>query len=139
MRDVAYIALGSNLGDRGAFLARARQALAALPDSRVIAASDIEETAPIGPVEQSKFLNQMVAVETGLAPHDLLDRLLGIEAREGRARGTKWGPRTLDLDIVAFDQQRVDDATLVVPHPELPNRDFWQRELAQLHERRSTP
>ena len=138
MRDVAYIAIGSNLGDRHGYLARARHALAALPDSRIVAASDISETAPIGPVEQPEFLNQMIALETELDPHDLLDRLLGIEAREGRARGIKWGPRTLDLDIVAFDHQTVSDGTLVVPHPELPNREFWQRELTQLHHVRST-
>jgi 2-amino-4-hydroxy-6-hydroxymethyldihydropteridine diphosphokinase len=136
---VAYIALGSNLGDRHAFLSRAREALAALPDSRVVATSDIDETAPLGPIDQPAFLNQMVALETDLAPHDLLDRLLGIEKREGRSRSVKWGPRTLDLDIVAFDHQRVDDDTLIVPHPELANRDFWRRELAQLHETRITP
>lgn len=138
MRDVAYIALGSNLGDRDVFLSRAREAIAALPNSRIIATSDIDETAPLGPVDQPSFLNQMLALETDLAPHELLDRLLGIEAREGRARGVKWGPRTLDLDIVAFDSQRVDDDTLIVPHPELPNRAFWQRELAQLHEALTT-
>jgi 2-amino-4-hydroxy-6-hydroxymethyldihydropteridine diphosphokinase len=138
MRDVAYIALGSNLGDRDVFLSRAREAIAALPNSRIIATSDIDETAPLGPVDQPSFLNQMLALETDLAPHELLDRLLGIEAREGRARGVKWGPRTLDLDIVAFDSQRVDDETLIVPHPELPNRAFWQRELAQLHEALTT-
>jgi 2-amino-4-hydroxy-6-hydroxymethyldihydropteridine diphosphokinase len=137
VRDVAYIALGSNLGDRHGYLSRARAALAALPDSRVIATSAIDATAPIGPVDQPEFLNQMVALETGLGPHDLLDRLLEIEAREGRARGVKWGPRTLDLDIVAFDRQTIHDATLVVPHPELPNRPFWHREMAELNDARS--
>jgi 2-amino-4-hydroxy-6-hydroxymethyldihydropteridine diphosphokinase len=137
MRDVAFIGLGSNVGDRHALLARAREGLAPLPMSRLVAASDIEETAPVGLVDQPDFLNQMVAVETELEPHDLLDRLLGIEAREGRSRGTKWGPRTLDLDIVAFERQTVHDDTLIVPHPELPNRKFWQRELAQLQRARS--
>jgi 2-amino-4-hydroxy-6-hydroxymethyldihydropteridine diphosphokinase len=137
MRDVAFIALGSNLGDRDAYLSRARAALAALPESRLLAASEIEETAPIGPVDPPAFLNQMIALETDLAPHDLLERLLAIEASEGRTRATRWGPRTLDLDIVAFERQTVDDATLIAPHPELPNRDFWQRELAQLHDARS--
>ncbi len=137
MRDVAFVALGSNLGDRHGYLARAREALAALPGSRLIAASTIDETAPLGPTDQPAFLNQMIALETELEPHDLLDRLLGIEAREGRARGVKWGPRTLDLDIVAFENQTVSDATLTVPHPELPNRNFWQQELAQLRDVRS--
>ena len=132
MRDVAYIALGSNVGDRVAYLSRARAALAALPDSRVVAESSIEETAPLGPVEQGAFLNQMVAVETSLSPGDLLRELQRIEDREGRDRTVRWGPRTLDLDIVRFERQTVSEPSLTVPHPELRNRDFWRRELAEL-------
>jgi 2-amino-4-hydroxy-6-hydroxymethyldihydropteridine diphosphokinase len=132
MIDVAYIALGSNVGERHAYLARARAALASLPHSRVLAESSIEETAPIGLVDQPHFLNQMIALETSLSPHELLARLLEIESREGRTRHVRWGPRTLDLDIVSFDRQTVHDPNLHVPHPELPNRAFWQRELAEL-------
>jgi 2-amino-4-hydroxy-6-hydroxymethyldihydropteridine diphosphokinase len=131
MIDTAYIALGSNLGDRHAHLARARADLSALPGSRLIAASKIEETAPIGLVDQPHFLNQMIALETTLSPHELLTKLLEIETREGRTRDVRWGPRTLDLDIVRFDRQTVDEPGLCVPHPELMNRDFWQRELAE--------
>jgi 2-amino-4-hydroxy-6-hydroxymethyldihydropteridine diphosphokinase len=130
--DIAYIALGSNVGDRAGHLARARSALAALRDSRIIAESSIEETAPIGPVEQGAFLNQMVALETALSPADLLRELQHIEQREGRERTVRWGPRTLDLDIVRFERQTVNEPLLQVPHPELQNRDFWQRELAEL-------
>jgi len=130
--DVAYIALGSNLGDRAAHLARARDALAALPHSRLISASAVEETAPIGPPDQGPYLNQMVALETALAPLDLLAALQAIERAAGRVRGERWGPRTLDLDIVVFDRQTVSHERLTVPHPELPRRDFWQRELAAL-------
>jgi 2-amino-4-hydroxy-6-hydroxymethyldihydropteridine diphosphokinase len=132
MRDVAYIALGSNLGDRHAMLAAARTALAALPDSRVIAASAIEETAPVGGVPQPPYLNQMIALDTSLAPRTLLAALHDIEHSAGRTRDVRWGPRTLDLDIVCFDRQEVHDPDLIVPHPELPNRDFWQRELAEV-------
>jgi 2-amino-4-hydroxy-6-hydroxymethyldihydropteridine diphosphokinase len=132
MRDIAYIALGSNLGDRAAHLAAARLALGALSHSRVLAASSVEETAPLGPVPQRPYLNQMVAVETTLTPRELLDALLTIERAEGRVRTEKWGARTLDLDIVTFAEQRVRDLDLIVPHPELPNRDFWRRELAEL-------
>jgi 2-amino-4-hydroxy-6-hydroxymethyldihydropteridine diphosphokinase len=132
-RDVAYIALGSNLGDREAHLARARAALAALPDSRVLAATSVEETAPLGSVPQGSFLTQMVALDTTLPPRALLAALQAIELEAGRMRAVRWGPRTLDLDIVLFDLQRVDEPPhLVVPHPELPRRDFWQRELAEL-------
>jgi 2-amino-4-hydroxy-6-hydroxymethyldihydropteridine diphosphokinase len=130
--DVAYVALGSNVGDRDAYLARARDALARLPRTRVLVVSSIEETAPIGPVSQGPFLNQMVALETALSPAELLSALQGIEAREGRDRSVRWGPRTLDLDIVRFAKQTVEDPSLRVPHPELHNRDFWLRELAEL-------
>lgn len=134
MLDVAYIALGSNIGDRAAYLARARTALASLPGSRLIAESRIEETEPVGPVAQEKYLNQMIALETTLPPRTLLAHLLEIEAAEGRTRDVRWGPRTLDLDIVSFETQAVDDPDLHVPHTELPNRDFWRRELAELRE-----
>jgi 2-amino-4-hydroxy-6-hydroxymethyldihydropteridine diphosphokinase len=134
VRDVAYIALGSNLGDRDGHLAAARAAIAALPDTRIVAASAVEETAPIGPVEQGPFLNQMLAVETGLAPRHLLEALQGIERRAGRVRGVRWGPRTLDLDIVLFERQQVSEPGLVVPHPELPRRDFWCRELEEIRQ-----
>ena len=132
MIDVAYIALGSNLGDRAAHLARARAAIAALPDTELLAESTVEETAPIGPAGQGAYLNQMVAVRTGLAPAELLGALQEIERRAGRVRAERWGPRTLDLDIVLFDRQTVDEPALRVPHPELPRREFWQRELAEL-------
>lgn len=132
MTDVAYIALGSNVGDRHAFLARARAAIGELSRTLIVGESSIEETAPIGPVGQGPYLNQMIAVETSLSPRELLAELQAIEAREGRVRAERWGPRTLDLDIVRFRDQVVNDSDLRVPHPELPNRDFWQRELAEL-------
>lgn len=132
MRDIAYIALGSNLGDRQAYLAQARAALAALPGSRILAASSVEETAPVGGVPQGPFLNQMLALETELSPRALLDALHEIERAAGRVRDVRWGPRTLDLDIVMFDAQTVDEPDLKVPHAELGARDFWQRELAEV-------
>ena len=132
MADVAYIALGSNLGDRDAQLASARSAIAAIARSRLIAMSSIEETAPLGPAGQGPYLNQMVALETELTPSALLAELQDIEQRAGRVRDVRWGPRTIDLDIVAMRDQRSADERCRVPHPELPNRDFWQRELAEL-------
>jgi 2-amino-4-hydroxy-6-hydroxymethyldihydropteridine diphosphokinase len=130
--DIAYIGLGSNVGDRAGYLSRARSALGSLPGTRVVGESSIEETEPVGPVEQGVFLNQIVAVETSLSPADLLRELHAIERREGRERTVRWGPRTLDLDIVCFARQTVDEPSLKVPHPELHNRDFWRRELAEL-------
>jgi 2-amino-4-hydroxy-6-hydroxymethyldihydropteridine diphosphokinase len=132
MTDVAYIALGSNVGNRELALARARAAIAAIRDTRLIAATEVEETEPIGPIAQGKFLNQMVAVSTTLPPRTLLAALHRIERAAGRVRAVKWGPRTLDLDIVMMEGKEYSDEVLTIPHPQLPNRDFWQRELAQL-------
>jgi 2-amino-4-hydroxy-6-hydroxymethyldihydropteridine diphosphokinase len=135
LKDVAYIALGSNVGEREVFLADARAAIRRLEDTRIIAESDVEETAPLGPVPQGPFLNQMIAIETGLAPVELLHELQRIERDAGRVRLERWGPRTLDLDIVMFEGQRVNEPELTVPHPEIANREFWLRELAQLRGR----
>jgi 2-amino-4-hydroxy-6-hydroxymethyldihydropteridine diphosphokinase len=123
------------MGDRRAHLARARTALAALPASRIVAISSVEETAPIGDVPQDPYLNQMVALETSLSPRALLDALHVIEAAAGRVREVRWGPRTLDLDIVKFAGQEVHEPDLIVPHPQLPHRSFWQRELRELTRR----
>lgn len=132
MDDVVYIALGSNVGDRDAHLAAARDRIGDIGGVTVIAETPVEETAPVGPVAQRAFLNQMIAARTSLAPRELLDALQAIEDAGGRERTVRWGPRTIDLDIVAFERATVSDPDLVVPHPELPHRDFWQRELALL-------
>jgi 2-amino-4-hydroxy-6-hydroxymethyldihydropteridine diphosphokinase len=128
----AAIALGSNMGDRHAMLGLARDAIAALPGTRMLGASPVEETAPIGPVDQPAYLNQMVLVDTTLEPRALLTALLDIERRAGRVRGERWGPRTLDCDIVLYGARTVRESDLVIPHPELSHRDFWQRELQAL-------
>lgn len=130
---IAFIALGANLGDREVALAGARAAIGALPGTRIVACSSVEETAPIGPASQPSYLNQMLAVVTTLAPHSLLDSLLEIERRAGRVRNSqRWTARTLDCDIVRYGDREVGDDRLTIPHPELPNRDFWQRELAEI-------
>jgi len=128
----AYVALGSNLGDREGHLAAARAALAALPRTRLVAASAVEETAPLGGMAQAPYLNQMVALETRLEPRALLAACQAIERSRGRIRTERWGARTLDLDIVRYGDRRVAEPDLIIPHPELPHRDFWQRELAEL-------
>ena len=130
--NVGHIALGSNRGDRASYLAAARAAIAALDGTRIVAASEIEETEPIGPPGQERYLNQMLAIETRLEPEALLQELQRIEVENDRVRGVRWGERTLDLDIVRYGERRISTADLVVPHPELPNREFWQRELAQV-------
>lgn len=126
------MALGSNVGDRDAHLAYARARLGTLPGTRVLAVSRIEETAPLGPVAQPPYLNQMVLLETMLEPAELFAQCRTIEAERGRERRERWGPRTLDLDIVRYGARTVREPDLTIPHPELPNRLFWQREIAEI-------
>jgi 2-amino-4-hydroxy-6-hydroxymethyldihydropteridine diphosphokinase len=128
----AYVALGSNVGEREAHLAHARFRLAALPHTHLVAASQIEETAPLGPVPQGPYLNQMVLLLTALDPAELLAGCRAIEVERGRERRERWGPRTLDLDIVRFGDRTLQEPELTIPHPELAHREFWQREVAEL-------
>lgn len=132
MTEVAYIALGSNVGDRAAFLSMARTALATIRTCRLLAVSRVEETAPFGPIAQGPYLNQMVALSTTLPPLVLLAELHRVERALGRVRDARWGPRTIDLDLVRFGHHTLDLPTLCVPHPGLESRDFWQREMAEL-------
>jgi 2-amino-4-hydroxy-6-hydroxymethyldihydropteridine diphosphokinase len=136
---LVFVALGSNLGDRAGYLAAARAALDALPGTAIVSASDIEETAPLGPSGQGPYLNQVIALRTTLHPVALLNHLLTIERANGRVRGERWGPRTLDLDIVRYGDQHVCEPDLVIPHPQLENRDFWQREMEQVQARLPRP
>ena len=132
-----FVALGSNLGDRAAHLAAARDALAHLPDTRLLAASTVEETAPLGGMEQPAYLNQMVLLETSLEPRVLLEACQAIERAQGRVRTERWGSRPIDVDIVRFGERHLSEPDLIIPHPGLADRDFWQREMAELrsHER----
>ena len=132
MAERAYVALGSNLGDRAAHLDRARVALTLLPSTRLVAVSSIEETAPLGAMAQPPYLNQMVALDTTLAPELLLAALHTIERAQGRIRGARWGPRTIDLDLVRYGERRIHTRALMLPHPGIASRAFWQRELAEL-------
>ena len=130
----AYLALGSNLGDRAALLAAAREAIAALPETQLTGASAVEETAPLAALAQGAYLNQMLRVETALAPDALLGAVHAIERAAGRdrERAQRWASRTLDIDVVLYGATRLSSPTLVIPHPGLAHRDFWQRELAAL-------
>ncbi len=139
MAEWVFVALGSNLGDRQAYLAFARDRLAKLPRTQLIAESAIEETEPIGPIAQGPFLNQMVLLKTELEARELLEACLEIERAAGRERRVKWGPRTLDIDIVRYGELMVREPDLALPHPELENRPFWQRELAELEEHVRVP
>ena len=134
MTSRAWIALGSNLGEREEHLAWARSRVGALPGTRLIGASSVEETKPLGTIPQPDYLNQMLLVETALPPRVLLEACLEIERETGRVRGPdKWGPRTLDLDIVRYDDLSLREPGLTLPHPALGERDWWQREMKELH------
>lgn len=129
----AYVALGSNLGNRQAALQLGREGIAGLPGTVIRAASLIEETPPLRGLRQPAYLNQMLALDTTLAPAELLAECHRIEALAGRTRSTRWESRTLDLDIVRYGSLVLNDSALVLPHPGLPERDFWRRELDELH------
>jgi 2-amino-4-hydroxy-6-hydroxymethyldihydropteridine diphosphokinase len=124
----AFLALGSNLGDRWAYL---REAVAALPD--VIAVSPVYETEPVGgPAGQGPYLNLVVELETELGPRQLLELAQGLEGAAGRVRGERWGPRTLDVDVLLVDDLEVDEPDLIVPHPRMHERRFVVAPLADL-------
>ncbi|MCI1189211.1 2-amino-4-hydroxy-6-hydroxymethyldihydropteridine diphosphokinase [Hymenobacter sp. DH14] len=128
---LAYLLLGSNLGNRAALLAAARQQLAATA-GEIVAASGLYETAAWGREDQPAFLNQALAVRTSLSPEALLVACQAIEQRAGRQRLEHWGSRTLDVDILLFEDEIIDTPTLTVPHPRLPERRFALVPLAEI-------
>jgi 2-amino-4-hydroxy-6-hydroxymethyldihydropteridine diphosphokinase len=118
----AVLGLGSNIGDR---LAHLQGAVTALTDAgRVVAVSPVYETDPVGGPEQADFLNAVVVVDTALTAHALLDLAHATEARFARVRDQRWGPRTLDVDLVAIGDEVIDDSEIVVPHPRAAERAF---------------
>ncbi|WP_426700215.1 2-amino-4-hydroxy-6-hydroxymethyldihydropteridine diphosphokinase [Rhodanobacter sp. Col0626] len=121
---LAYVALGSNLGDPQQQLLAAMDALASLADTRLLRRSRLYRTPPWGVLEQPPFINAAVELDTGLSPHALLDALLIIEQRAGRVRGERNGPRVLDLDLLHVDGVQLDDARLTLPHPRMAERAF---------------
>jgi 2-amino-4-hydroxy-6-hydroxymethyldihydropteridine diphosphokinase len=128
----AYVALGSNQGDRDAHLAFALQALRDTSGVEVIECSPVYETDAIGPGLQRPHLNAVLSLRTLLSPRELLEVLLEIEDRAGRPRGARWGPRTLDLDLLFYGDRRIEEPDLVVPHPRLAGRAFVLVPLADV-------
>ena len=121
----AFIALGSNLGDARAQVLHAFDALAGLPGTRLISRSHLYLTPPWGVLDQPPFVNAVALIETALTPHALLDALLAIERAAGRVRdGERWGPRTLDLDVLHMDGMVLSDERLSLPHPRIHERAF---------------
>jgi 2-amino-4-hydroxy-6-hydroxymethyldihydropteridine diphosphokinase len=118
-----WLALGSNLGDRGRYLATARTRLSEAGVA-VVRQSRVKETEPVGVTDQPRFLNQVLEVETSLEPRALLETVKRIEDQVGRVQRQRWGPREIDIDILRYNGRRVDEPGLRIPHPELPNRPF---------------
>jgi len=129
---IAYVGLGANLGSREETLRRAVELLGEADGVGVLAVSQLRETEPVGVVDQPPFLNGAVAVETTRTPRELLDLLLGIERALGRVREERWGPRTVDLDLLVYGDEVVDEPGLRVPHPRLHERRFALEPLADL-------
>ena len=129
----AFIGLGANLGHREATIARAVELVSQAEGVDIVAVSSLRETEPWGPVEQPPYLNGAVEVETDLRPRALLEVLLGVEQALGRDRsGERWGPRTIDLDLLLYEDVDVDEPGLTVPHPRLHERLFALEPLAEL-------
>ncbi len=120
----AYIGVGSNLGDSVARVRAAFESLAALAGCRLIARSRLYRTRPFGPVQQGDFINAVAGALTTLSAVELLAGIRGIETAAGRVRSERWGPRTLDLDLLVFGDQRIDTPELIVPHPGIAERGF---------------
>lgn len=133
MTVLAYVGLGSNLHDPAAQVLAAFEALAGLPDSDLVARSGLYAGTPMGPQDQPDYVNAVAALETRLPAADLLTALQDIEARQGRERhGVRWGPRTIDLDLLLYGEQTIDLPGLTVPHPGLHLRDFVIIPLAEI-------
>ncbi|HKA48276.1 MAG TPA: 2-amino-4-hydroxy-6-hydroxymethyldihydropteridine diphosphokinase [Candidatus Dormibacteraeota bacterium] len=128
---LAYLGLGSNLGDRERNLAEARRLLPRF-GATVLRQSGIYETEPFGVTAQPRFLNQVVEVEWSQGPRELLEAVKAVESEVGRTPTYRWGPREIDVDILLFGRERVDEPDLVIPHPGLFEREFVLRPLAEL-------
>jgi len=119
-----FLGLGSNLGDRAGYLASARHRLMQTGKISLVAASSLYETAPVGMIDQPDFLNQVIEVRSDLSPEQLLDVALAVEAGLGRERRLRWGPRTIDIDLLCFGERLQNSDRLKLPHPEAPRRRF---------------
>lgn len=127
-----FVGIGSNLGDREFLIRNAVEGLRAMPRTSVLRVSSLYDTDPVGEVEQPPFLNAVAWLESELEPRELLWHLLLIEKRMGRVRSQRWGPRSIDLDLLFFGDTVLDEPDLKVPHPEAPRRAFVLLPLQEL-------
>ena len=132
MENTAYIAVGSNIGDRYHYLMSGIDQLDQHEKVKVVNTSSVYETDPVGYTKQDLFLNMVIEIKTDLDPFELLDVLLNIELKLGRKREIVWGPRTLDLDILLYNQENIESEKLIVPHPRMTERAFVMVPLLEL-------
>ncbi|MDR2659722.1 MAG: 2-amino-4-hydroxy-6-hydroxymethyldihydropteridine diphosphokinase [Spirochaetaceae bacterium] len=137
--ETAYIGLGSNLGDRKKYLTCAIDMLCNTAGVRVRSRSSLYETKPVGLAEQPDFLNCAVELETELEPYDLLKACMDIEQRLQRKRVIRWGPRTVDLDILLYGDMQIEQPDLTIPHPRMHEREFALLPLSEIAPRRVHP
>lgn len=130
--NIVCIGIGSNLGNRAAYVNFAREQLDELPDTHLAGFSSLHETAPVGPQDQDYFINAAAVIHTLLSPEQLIQHLMWIEQLTGRERREKWGPRTLDLDILLFGDQIVNTPDLTIPHPHMHERAFVLNPLNEI-------
>lgn len=128
----AWVGLGSNMGESAGIVEAACAELDGLRDTALVARSSLYRTAPWGPIEQPDFVNAVARLGTALEAEVLLDELLALEARHGRARAERWGPRTLDLDLLLYGREHITSARLQIPHPRMAERAFVLVPLAEL-------
>lgn len=131
-RHIAFVGLGSNLDDPRDQVSRGMEEVGALPGTRLIKRSSLYRTAPIGYLDQPDFINAVIMIETGLIPHALLDGLLSVERRHGRVREFRNAPRTLDLDVLLYDNVVLRERGLTIPHPRMHERAFVLLPLAEI-------
>lgn len=131
-RATAYVSLGSNIGQREQTLQEAIKRLHQLDEVKVVASSSMYETEPVGYTEQPAFINMAIALETTLSPHQLLEAMLDVEKSLGRVREFQNGPRTIDLDLLMYDDVQLDGVELILPHPRMFERSFVLIPLAEL-------
>ncbi len=127
-----YIGLGSNLVNPAQQIQQAKQAIAQLPSTKGLLMSSLYSSPPMGPQDQPDYINAVIALDTTLSPHELLDTLQQIEQQQGRVRSRHWGERTLDLDILLYDNDVISDARLTIPHPGIAERAFVLYPLAEI-------
>lgn len=133
MANRAFIGLGSNMGDRYRYLNQAVRLLSEHPSIQLVNYSSIYETDPVGYEEQEQFLNMVIEVKTSLRPDELLDECLATEQKFGRKRDIRWGPRTIDLDILLFNQENIETEKLIIPHPRMAERAFVMVPLLEIN------